>query len=58
MGKRTDMTGLQFRMLNTKKGPSFGHRERNAIKGYQFRTKVDWRTPGEISIANKGKPQS
>jgi len=22
MGKTTDMTGLQFRMLNTKKGPS------------------------------------
>ncbi|MEI9962554.1 MAG: FAD-dependent oxidoreductase [Limisphaerales bacterium] len=32
MGKATDLTGLQFRMLNTKKGPLCGPHERNATK--------------------------
>ena len=40
MGKNTDMTGLQFRMLNTKKGPSvWAPRAQCDKKGYQFRLK-------------------
>src|SRR5499426_1302879 len=40
MGKNTDMTGLQFRMLNTKKGPSvLAPRAQCDKKAYQFRLK-------------------
>src|SRR6267143_1636589 len=38
MGKAADMTGLQFRMLNTKKGPSVrAPRAQCDKKAYQFR---------------------
>jgi len=41
MGKNTDMTGLQFRMLNTKKGPSvWAPRAQCDKKAYQFRLKL------------------
>lgn len=40
MGKTTDMTGLQFRMLNTKRGPSvWAPRAQCDKKAYQFRLK-------------------
>src|SRR5437773_102275 len=40
MGKATDMTGLQFRMLNTKKGPSvWAPRAQCDKKAYQHRLK-------------------
>ncbi|MBM3882819.1 MAG: tRNA uridine-5-carboxymethylaminomethyl(34) synthesis enzyme MnmG [Verrucomicrobia bacterium] len=40
MGKNTDMTGLQFRMLNRKKGPSvWAPRAQCDKKAYQFRLK-------------------
>jgi len=40
MGMNTDMTGLQFRMLNTKKGPSvWAPRAQCDKKAYQFRLK-------------------
>ncbi len=40
MGRTTDMTGLQFRMLNTKKGPSvWAPRAQCDKKVYQFRLK-------------------
>jgi tRNA uridine 5-carboxymethylaminomethyl modification enzyme len=40
MGKTTDLTGLQFRMLNTKKGPSvWAPRAQCDKKAYQFRLK-------------------
>ena len=40
MGKATDMTGLQFRLLNTKKGPSvWAPRAQCDKKAYQFRMK-------------------
>src|SRR5215218_2396373 len=40
MGLATDMTGLQFRMLNTKKGPSvWAPRAQCDKKAYQFRMK-------------------
>jgi len=40
MGKATDMTGIQFRMLNTKKGPSvWAPRAQCDKKAYQFRMK-------------------
>src|ERR1051325_3787623 len=40
MAKATDMTGLQFRMLNTKKGPSeWAPRAQSDKKAYQFRLK-------------------
>lgn len=40
MAKATDMTGLQFRMLNTKKGPSvWAPRAQCDKKAYQFRLK-------------------
>lgn len=40
MGKCTDMTGLQFRMLNTKKGPSvWAPRAQCDKKAYQYRMK-------------------
>lgn len=48
MGKATDMTGLQFRMLNTKKGPSvWAPRAQCDKKAYQFRLKwICERQPG------------
>src|SRR5881296_897656 len=40
MGRATDMTGLQFRMLNTKKGPSvWAPRAQCDKKAYQLRLK-------------------
>ena len=40
MGKATDMSGLQFRMLNTRKGPSvWAPRAQCDKKAYQFRLK-------------------
>ncbi len=40
MGRATDLTGLQFRMLNTKKGPSvWAPRAQCDKKAYQFRMK-------------------
>ena len=40
IGKATDMTGLQFRMLNTKKGPSvWAPRAQCDKKAYRFRMK-------------------
>lgn len=40
MGKATDMTGIQFRMLNTKRGPSvWAPRAQCDKKAYQFRMK-------------------
>src|ERR1044071_2849767 len=40
MGKNTDMTGLQFRMLNRSKGPSvWAPRAQCDKKAYQFRLK-------------------
>ena len=40
MGKATDMTGLQFRMLNMKKGPAvWAPRAQCDKKAYQFRLK-------------------
>ncbi len=40
MGRNTDMTGLQFRMLNRKRGPSvWGPRAQCDKKAYQFRLK-------------------
>jgi tRNA uridine 5-carboxymethylaminomethyl modification enzyme len=40
MGRNTDMTGLQFRMLNTKKGPAvWAPRAQCDKKAYQFRMK-------------------
>src|ERR1700690_2471234 len=40
MGKATDMTGLQFRMLNLKKGPAvWAPRAQCDKKAYQFRMK-------------------
>src|ERR1043166_703113 len=40
MAKATDMTGLQFRMLNAKKGPSVrAPRAQCDKKAYQFRLK-------------------
>src|SRR5437667_3888290 len=40
MGKATDMTGLQFRMLNRKKGPAvWAPRAQCDKKAYQFRLK-------------------
>jgi len=40
MGRNTDLTGLQFRMLNTKRGPSvWAPRAQADKKAYQFRLK-------------------
>src|SRR5262249_48925075 len=40
MGKVTDLTGLQFRMLNTRKGPAvWAPRAQCDKKAYQFRLK-------------------
>jgi tRNA uridine 5-carboxymethylaminomethyl modification enzyme len=49
MGKATDMTGLQFRMLNTKKGPAvWSPRAQCDKKDYQFRLK--WICESEPNI--------
>src|ERR1700722_3196698 len=49
MGKATDMTGLQFRMLNTKKGPAvWSPRAQCDKKAYQFRLK--WICESEINL--------
>jgi tRNA uridine 5-carboxymethylaminomethyl modification enzyme len=49
MGKNTDMTGLQFRMLNTKKGPSvWAPRAQCDKKAYQFRLK--WVCERQINL--------
>ena len=49
MGKATDMTGLQFRMLNTKKGPAvWAPRAQCDKKAYQFRLK--WVCERESSL--------
>src|SRR5256886_3246257 len=55
MGKATDMTGLQFRMLNYKKGPSvWAPRAQCDKKAYQFRLK--WICEGEPDLnVKKGK---
>ena len=49
MGKATDMTGLQFRMLNTKRGPSvWAPRAQCDKKAYQFRLK--WICERQINL--------
>src|SRR5262247_1056853 len=49
MGKATDMTGLQFRMLNTKKGPSvWAPRAQCDKKAYQFRLKAICERQGRL----------
>src|ERR1051326_409882 len=49
MGKATDMTGLQFRMLNTKKGPAvWAPRAQCDKKAYQFRLK--WVCEREMNL--------
>jgi tRNA uridine 5-carboxymethylaminomethyl modification enzyme len=49
MGKTTDMTGLQFRMLNTKKGPAvWSPRAQCDKKAYQFRLK--WICESEVNL--------
>jgi len=49
MGKATDMTGLQFRMLNTKKGPAvWSPRAQCDKKSYQFRLK--WICESETNL--------
>jgi tRNA uridine 5-carboxymethylaminomethyl modification enzyme len=49
MGKATDMTGLQFRMLNTKKGPAvWSPRAQCDKKAYQFRLK--WICESELNL--------
>ena len=57
MGKATDMTGLQFRMLNTKKGPAvWSPRAQCDKKAYQFRLK--WICESEPNLTlNKGNLQ-
>src|SRR6204780_436881 len=49
MGKATDMTGLQFRMLNMKKGPAvWSPRAQCDKKAYQFRLK--WICESEANL--------
>jgi tRNA uridine 5-carboxymethylaminomethyl modification enzyme len=49
MGKTTDMTGFQFRMLNTKKGPAVqAPRAQCDKKAYQFRLK--WICESETNL--------
>ena len=49
MGKATDMTGLQFRMLNTKKGPAvWSPRAQCDKKSYQLRLK--WICESELNL--------
>jgi tRNA uridine 5-carboxymethylaminomethyl modification enzyme len=52
MGKNSDMTGLQFRMLNTKKGPAvWAPRAQCDKKAYQFRLK--WICEMELNLEVK-----
>ena len=55
MGKCTDMTGLQFRMLNTKRGPAVrAPRAQCDKKAYQFRMKwICERQPNWIFVRGK-----
>ena len=49
MGKTTDMSGLQFRMLNTKKGPAvWAPRAQCDKKAYQFRMK--WVCESQLNL--------
>jgi tRNA uridine 5-carboxymethylaminomethyl modification enzyme len=49
MGKAADLTGLQFRMLNTKKGPAvWSPRTQCDKKAYQFRLK--WICESELNL--------
>ncbi|MBM3823590.1 MAG: tRNA uridine-5-carboxymethylaminomethyl(34) synthesis enzyme MnmG [Verrucomicrobia bacterium] len=49
MGINTDLTGIQFRMLNTKKGPSvWAPRAQSDKKAYQFRLK--WVCERQINL--------
>jgi len=51
MAKATDMTGLQFRMLNTKKGPSvWAPRAQCDKKAYQFRMKWVCETQERLDV--------
>ncbi|HXC37244.1 MAG TPA: tRNA uridine-5-carboxymethylaminomethyl(34) synthesis enzyme MnmG [Candidatus Acidoferrales bacterium] len=51
MGKATDMTGLQFRMLNTKKGPAvWAPRAQCDKKHYQFRLKWVCETTSNLDV--------
>jgi tRNA uridine 5-carboxymethylaminomethyl modification enzyme len=51
MGKATDMTGLQFRMLNTKKGPAvWAPRAQCDKKHYQFRLKWVCETTENLDV--------
>lgn len=51
MGKTTDMTGLQFRMLNTKKGPAvWAPRAQCDKKAYQFRMKWICETQQNLDV--------
>jgi tRNA uridine 5-carboxymethylaminomethyl modification enzyme len=51
MGKATDMTGLQFRMLNTKKGPAvWAPRAQCDKKHYQFRLKWICETTPNLDV--------
>ena len=55
MGKATDMTGLQFRMLNTKKGPAvWAPRAQCDKKAYQFRLK--WICEREAESGRQARP--
>jgi tRNA uridine 5-carboxymethylaminomethyl modification enzyme len=51
MGKAADMTGLQFRMLNTKKGPAvWSPRAQCDKKAYQFRLKLICESESNIDV--------
>src|SRR5271170_7610549 len=51
MGKATDMTGLQFRMLNTKKGPAvWSPRAQCDKKAYQFRLKLICESESNLDV--------
>src|ERR1700760_1219868 len=51
MGKATDLTGLQFRMLNTKKGPSVrAPRAQCDKKAYQFWLKWYCERQGNLDV--------
>ena len=57
MGKTTDLTGLQFRMLNTKKGPAvWAPRAQCDKKAYQFRMK--WVCESEPNLDVKQEQSS
>src|SRR5262249_18908748 len=55
MGKNTDMTGLQFRILNRRKGPSvWAPRAQCDKKAYQFRLK--WTCERQANLDCKQAP--